>query len=236
MQRLVLISDLHGQLPSQLPEGDILIVAGDLCPWQDHSLDHQRAFIEGPFHDWLSAQPHSHKVGIAGNHDFIAQDEAGSQLLGSLPWHYLHDSGTEIAGLNFWGSPHVLSFADWAFELDEHELQTIWNSIPADADVVITHGPAYGAGDAGSHGPSLGSTSLRQRLIEISPVLHVTGHVHESHGRYEIARTASINASVHGHANQVLDYCWVAEIEKTSSRVSFNQLPIGGWTCGSGGL
>jgi Icc-related predicted phosphoesterase len=67
-------------------------------------------------------------------------------------------------------------------------------------------------------------------------VLHVTGHVHESHGRYEISRTASINASVHGHANQSLDRCWVAEIEEESSTVSFNQLPIGGWTCGSGVL
>ena len=58
--RLVVLSDTHGfetQLPPTLPDGDVLVHAGDW--WgADCKLD-----------EYLAAQPHPHKLVIRGNHD-----------------------------------------------------------------------------------------------------------------------------------------------------------------------
>ena len=46
-------------------------------------------------------------------------------------------------------SPWQPRFNDWAFNLDRgrKELAARWDAIPDDADIVVTHGPAYGFGD-----------------------------------------------------------------------------------------
>ena len=70
--RVAAISDLHGFLPD-VPACDVLLVAGDICPVEDHDLDFQRRWLEGPFSDWLRGLDAGEIVGIAGNHDFVAQ-------------------------------------------------------------------------------------------------------------------------------------------------------------------
>lgn len=65
--KLVCISDTHNNQP-QLPDGDILLHAGDLTETGTFTeLQNQI--------DWLKSQPHPHKVVIAGNHDILL-DEA----------------------------------------------------------------------------------------------------------------------------------------------------------------
>ena len=59
--KIVCISDTHNTQP-EVPPGDILIHAGDLS--QSGSIEEIQAQL-----DWLKAQPHEHKVFIAGNHD-----------------------------------------------------------------------------------------------------------------------------------------------------------------------
>ena len=60
--RVVCISDTHTLEWIDVPDGDLLIHAGDLT--NDGSVrDIQRAI------DWLKTLPHRHKVVIAGNHD-----------------------------------------------------------------------------------------------------------------------------------------------------------------------
>jgi len=60
----VCISDTHGMHHSlaPLPEGDILIHAGDCLG--SGSVKSLQSFAE-----WLEAQPHRHKILVAGNHD-----------------------------------------------------------------------------------------------------------------------------------------------------------------------
>ena len=60
----VCISDTHGLHESlaPLPEGDVLIHAGDCLG--SGSLRSLEAFAE-----WFEAQPHRHKILVAGNHD-----------------------------------------------------------------------------------------------------------------------------------------------------------------------
>ncbi|KAL4781938.1 Metallo-dependent phosphatase-like protein [Aspergillus varians] len=65
--RVICISDTHNATPP-LPPGDILIHAGDLSA--RGTFDEVQAQLR-----WLAAQPHPHKIVIAGNHDLLL-DEA----------------------------------------------------------------------------------------------------------------------------------------------------------------
>lgn len=56
--RIVATADLHGHLP-RLPEGDLLIIAGDLCPEGDQSQ--QAQWIDCEFRDWIGSNDYSEK-------------------------------------------------------------------------------------------------------------------------------------------------------------------------------
>lgn len=61
--RIVIISDTHSVAPShQIPEGDVLIHAGDFSDI-GHLEDMKK------FHTFLDSFPHPYKIFIAGNHD-----------------------------------------------------------------------------------------------------------------------------------------------------------------------
>ncbi|KAG9632525.1 hypothetical protein KCU69_g20257, partial [Aureobasidium melanogenum] len=60
--RVVCLSDTHCQIPASVPDGDLLIHAGDLT--QAGTPKELQAQL-----DWLNSLPHTHKVVIAGNHD-----------------------------------------------------------------------------------------------------------------------------------------------------------------------
>lgn len=172
------ISDLHGNLP-QLPGGDVLIVAGDAI-W-----DHTNSSEEMEFLSWLQYQKYSKKIFIAGNHD--------RWLMGVRPnnfdqWDvtYLMDSGTEYEGIKFWGSPWTIPYGDWFFMATEEELEGIFDKIPSDTDILITHSPPYGILDQNIYQTHCGSYSLLAKIQQIKPKFHVFGHIHEAHGQKKI--------------------------------------------------
>ena len=67
--RIVVISDTHEQHDQMLlPEGDVLICAGDIS-------FNGRADTIAAFNRWFAAQPHRHKILIAGNHDFLFEEK-----------------------------------------------------------------------------------------------------------------------------------------------------------------
>jgi predicted MPP superfamily phosphohydrolase len=59
--RIVALSDTHDKTV-QIPQGDLLVHAGDLT--NNGTVDDIQKQL-----DWLSAQPHEHKVLVCGNHD-----------------------------------------------------------------------------------------------------------------------------------------------------------------------
>ena len=187
--RIVCISDTHGYHESTtVPDGDILVHAGDIC--RHGSL----ADVEG-FNRWLGTLPHRHKVVICGNHDECFQEtpaEARARLTNAL---YLEDSGCEIEGLTFYGSPWTPLFGGWAFMLSEPKLAEKWSQIPAGLDVLITHGPPHDILDRTGRDEAAGSLSLFHRVFEVKPRLHVFGHIHEAAGRSEYDGTIFLNAS-----------------------------------------
>jgi Icc-related predicted phosphoesterase len=190
--RIALISDSHGKHDGLvLPEADILIHAGDFS--QRGRLNEVQDFMQ-----WLDRQPHPHKVLIAGNHDFLAEKEPDLfQSLIPPSVTYLNDSGVEIGGLKIWGSPIQPWFYDWAFNRQRGaEIRKHWDLIPADTDILITHGPPYGILDKTAQGEVVGCADLMERVNAIQPRLHVFGHIHEGHGMEQRGKTTFVNASV----------------------------------------
>lgn len=100
--RIVCISDTHNHRP-EVPSGDILIHAGDLT--DNGSLDELQAGL-----DWLSIQPHAHKIFVAGNHDVLLDESllarcperryGSSKTLQDLVWPkniiYLNDNSITL--------------------------------------------------------------------------------------------------------------------------------------------
>lgn len=188
---IVCISDLHGHLP-ELPSCDLLIIAGDICPVANHTVDRQQRWLKTEFRQWLEVQNADRIVGVWGNHDLIA--ESHPERLPLLPWDVLTDELITVHGLRIYGMPWQRRFYDWAFNLDEPDLDAKYAAIP-DCDVIVSHGPPFSYGDCCENG-QVGSQSLLARIDEIKPKLVVYGHIHEGAGFYQRGESILVNASV----------------------------------------
>lgn len=205
--KITFISDTHSkhnQITSSLSGGDVLIHAGDI------SNSGYRTEIQD-FIKWFSIiENYTHKIFIAGNHDFSCQNEASAvqELLRLNPGSkHLYDDmfliGDENADyddmVKVWGSPWQPEFHDWAFNLPRQgaELKEVWNMIPSDVDILITHGPPHGHLDYVTYSKqNVGCELLRDRIDLIKPKIHVFGHIHSSYGYKFDGTTHFFNAAV----------------------------------------
>jgi Icc-related predicted phosphoesterase len=190
--RFVALSDTHGKHNFDLPPGDVLLHAGDVSS-RGLKSEVQR------FLDWFSSLDYTYKIFIAGNHDFFFEEASKEEIDAMIPNNliYLNDSGVEIEGIKIWGSPIQPWFHDWAFNRKRGpEIQKHWDLIPADSDIVITHGPAFGIHDRLISGMPVGCEDLLPTLQRIAPKVHLCGHIHEAYGERQVGDTLFLNASI----------------------------------------
>lgn len=189
--KIICISDLHRHFPLDLPKGDLLIAAGDFDIRDQYDLDNViDYFIELPYKD---------VVFIGGNHDIYLDKLWQNNISLKTPKHihYLFNESIEIEGIKIWGSPYSPTFGvGWVFNGSLEELKTIWSTIPEDTDIVVSHCPCFGINDQ-VRGISQGCPALRNRIKEIKPKLHVSGHLHEHGGKvYCDKHTIYANSSI----------------------------------------
>lgn len=199
MKKITFISDSHGKheyltskrMGNILGSGDILVHCGDVSNvGKPHEIKE--------FLDWFSNTDFTHKVFIAGNHDFGFQyvDTIAPEYI-EKGVHYLFDSGVEIDGIKFYGSPWQPEFYDWAFNLPRGEkLAEKWAKIPGNTDILITHGPAYRMIDYTIQGQMVGCEDLFNRIMEVKPKIHACGHIHWAYGQKSFNDVEFINAAV----------------------------------------
>mmetsp|Transcript_20477 Transcript_20477/g.23202 ORF Transcript_20477/g.23202 Transcript_20477/m.23202 type:complete len:268 (+) Transcript_20477:49-852(+) len=219
--RIVVISDTHAQATKlDIPEGDILIHAGDFT---NRGTSKE---VKG-FKKFLTSCSHPQKIVIAGNHDrcfepeyyqashkdapnpesFTIEKALQTKSLIESSCTYLEDSSVELYGYKFYGTPWV-PYIWGAFNLKtEGQLAEKWEKIPADCDILITHGPPHGIGDQTTRGMSVGSRSLAKKLLfegENNIKYHIFGHIHESRGIYQVGEKTFINAASLNHPSRDL--------------------------------
>ena len=205
--RIVCISDthsLHEGMLYNIPNGDILIHAGDCT--NVGRQNEVREFIE-----WFqNIEGFTYKIFIAGNHDFAFEREPtwlnlylDPNILAEHNVTYLEDGELEIVSSEFsrpikiYGSPWQPEFFDWAFNLPRNGdvLKSRWDDIPNNTDILITHGPPHGIRDFTPNNLQVGCELLRERVEVLKPLLHVFGHIHGAYGLVEINGTVFANAS-----------------------------------------
>ena len=224
--KITFISDTHNKheyLTSKaynniLGSGDVLVHAGDI------SMMGKTGEIKS-FLDWFSNVDYTHKIFIAGNHDWgfeLVSDIAPEYKEKGV--HYLFDSGIEIDGVNFYGSPWQPEFFNWAFNLPRHgeEMKAHWDAIPDNTDILVTHGPAYGYLDIpGGQNIRVGCEMLRERVEAFRPKIHVFGHIHGSWGHYYNGHTHFFNASVLNERYQYTNSPWNIEWDNITNEIKF---------------
>lgn len=189
--RIVCFSDTHGMHRDfEIPAGDVLVFAGDMC-----GLSNLNCLTD--FNDFMGELPHRHKIVVCGNHDWAFEKEPEKAQMLMTNSIYLQDSGCEIDGLNFWGSPWQPEFGRWAFNLPRGiQLREKWLKIPENTDVLVTHSPPMGIQDLVVTGMHEGCDELLDVIKKIKPKLHVFGHIHEAYGMQIVGKTIFVNTSI----------------------------------------
>ena len=193
--KILCLSDTHSRhnrIPKEwLIPADTIVHAGDTC--NAGYLQEAKDFL-----DWFESLDYKNKIFVAGNHDWVFESHPDiiKELLKKYPSiTYLQDSGVEIDGIKFWGSPQTPYFHNWAFNCARNDADALtynkpvishyWDMAPMDTNVFITHGPPYGIGDfvPYSGGENVGCKDLLDKIHNMPNLkLHVSGHIHCGYG------------------------------------------------------
>lgn len=193
--RVICISDTHGRHGLHIPKGDVLIHAGDIT-----DTGQRKELVR--FRDWFRKLDFKHKIVIAGNHDFCLQESLNEDLLSEFM--YLKDSLITINGITFYGTPYQKYYQNMAFNKTDVELETIYERIPKEVDVLITHNPPFEILDTTCRGEKVGCPVLLEAVQRVKPKFHVFGHIHEAQGYLKTEDTTFINASHLGNGNSAV--------------------------------
>ena len=227
--KITLISDTHNkhkQVSEDYFDGDLILHAGDISSMgYEHEIEN--------FFKWYDSLRPELKFFIAGNHDWGFQNNVDkvNMILNSFKTiEYLQDSEAIIQvgdepEVKIYGTPWQPEFYSWAFNLPRmgEELKSIWDNIPNDTDILITHGPPFGYLDdvTGRRGQHLGCELLIERIKTIKPKICVFGHIHSGYGHYYDGHTHYFNASVLDERYMHTQSPWVIDWNPITNEIKF---------------
>jgi Icc-related predicted phosphoesterase len=211
--KFVCISDTHSKhWDLTLPEGDVLLCAGDISYARKGDLKQEEEQLRD-FSVWLNTLSYEHIVVIAGNHDFLFEHKknvAIDILTDNNPnVHYLDQTSIEINDFKIYGEPRTPRFYDWAFNVSRSGMKDVWDLVPGDTDILLTHGPPLGYGDlveevgfdlfsGANKFINVGCKYQKDLIHNMNLKLVVSGHIHEGYGQWFKPQTSThiVNASV----------------------------------------
>lgn len=188
------ISDIHGNLLENVPECDVLCIAGDVITLNaQRNFDASEYWWKNRFITWVMQLPCKKVIIVPGNHDFYLEN-----LYTTNRWeefcdymainteeklYFLIDQSFEYEGIKFYGTPWInpIDFQrnKWAFENYDFNDDNPYSKIP-ECDVLITH-----------------DSPIKNKLLNIESwykcKYHFYGHWHDgesklSEGKYNCSR------------------------------------------------
>ncbi len=223
--KIACYTDLHGCLPNKVA-ADLAIFSGDIIGHNPRGMaagnssdfEWQVKYLFGkvlPYFKTFDCPV----VFIAGNHDLLLDKllsghfwhhksiDVVAEMLEDIQGsnvHYLNRSGIELCGKKIWGSPYVPYISDrWAFQYPRWSevpfANTLYQSVPTDTDILITHGPPAGILASDGCEKDYGCPTLARFLnYAFHPQLHVFGHSHVRGTNEEYPLTKFVNGAISG--------------------------------------
>lgn len=180
--KILAISDTHGYHKDikDFDGIDMIIHAGDCSNVQSPSINMNEVT---DFLNWYDDIPVKYKILIAGNHDTSIE----ARLISPSEHHksiiYLEHESVNIEGINIFGSPYTPRYGSWSFMRGRGKLDVLWQQIPNDTDILVTHGPPKGILDLSYNHQNIleycGDKELLNHLYRVQPKHHIFGHIHE---------------------------------------------------------
>ena len=198
--KIMALSDTHGFLDFKLPEADLILHAGDVCPDFAPRNPLGSSLQESWLHErWLPWVGKSTVKCCFGNHDFVRKLEA--------PKQFKVDELIVFDKLKIWFSPWSPEFCGWAWMKPDPDLKPIYDKIPEGIDILVSHGPPKGYGDwlidpSDGRAEHLGSLELLMAINRVKPKVVICGHIHGAHGHYRYQDTDIYNVSLLNEAYQ----------------------------------
>lgn len=196
--KVICLSDLHGHLPTDIPESDVLVIAGDICPefsWNiDENVPEQSRWVGTRFAEWID-RLNRPVIATLGNHDWLGQTWGTADFDAIPNLTLLMDASCELDGRTFYGSPWSVRYGKWAYMQHDAMLDPIYRNIPMRVDMLITHSPPYGHRDLANRlggKERAGSRSLDYHVERTKPKYVVCGHIHEARGVSRIGTQTTI--------------------------------------------
>lgn len=228
------ISDTHNEHEQlAVPDVDLVIHCGDESesgePWTNER--ESRRFL-----DWYSTLDIPSKIFVPGNHSTAI--EHGLIRAADFPnVIFLIHGQTEWEGFKIFGTPYTPKFFNWAYMRERSELDSVWESIPSDIDILITHGPPKGfldvTRDMDTREPvHVGSKSLRRHVLDrINPKIHAFGHIHDersftNYGTVTRNETMFINCSCCDLSGRLKNQGLLVEVDNANGWIA-STLPRG---------
>lgn len=214
MIKIQVTSDLHGNLPKIVDEFDLLLISGDICPAHDHYYSFQIEWLEYEFIPWINKLPFKNedsKVVITwGNHDFVGEimiQETKNKLenltnnrlkilnFEEYVFKYNDIDNFEFRDIRIFGSPLCETFGRWAFMYDKEKLSELYEKIPENLDILLTHDAPtlgnLGLINQGRHeGTMAGNVALDDIILKRKPKYVFCGHIHT--GNHELTEIDGI--------------------------------------------
>lgn len=197
--KILCISDTHNyhnDLNLDLTDIDVIVHAGDFSETIRNCKEETLDFLL-----WYNSLNVKYKILVAGNHDLYLEHISSSEKIKLFREYtsiiYLEDSSIVIDNIKFHGSPYTPTFYNWSFMKNDDLLDSHWDLIPEDTNVLITHGPQYGVGDKVGN-INAGSLTLKDKISNLKDFgnlkLHICGHIHEDAGIHFKDDLLTVNA------------------------------------------
>jgi Icc-related predicted phosphoesterase len=197
--RLVCISDNHNQnliTKWSMPEGDVLIHAGDITAIGDYKQVLRMAKL---LERLKVGKGYKQVLLVPGNHDklFASDQTLATNIMNDHGVTTMIDQMVKINTYPFYGTPWVqlqpedlLKLRSDALCFSLMDCRRFYDRIPSETHVLITHQPPAGILDVAGNGKAVGSSQLasliNSKLSFMSqPITFIFGHNHMGHGMIE---------------------------------------------------
>ena len=212
--KIVAMSDLHGTLlpVDTIEPCELVCICGDIVPLKYQANSYKtKSWLRNKFKPWCEELQCDKVIFIAGNHDFYVKDLEFmySVFPKDKKVTYLFHEGYEYQSkdgktYSIFGTPYCKIFGNWAFMDTDERLTELYEDIPENLDILLSHDQPHGYGDQleigsvpwadGSH---IGNKPLLGTILKRQPNYLLCGHLHSTtHDCIEIGKTKRYNVSI----------------------------------------